>query len=1279
MAAVGHLVVGIGASAGGLQALKALLAGLPADAALAIVVAQHGSADDRELFSSALAPFSPLPVVPVGEGVPLLPGRLHVAVGADLFGLRHDRLHVRAPRAAERKGTIDSLFQALAEAYGRSAVAVVLSGTGSDGALGLEAVATAGGMALAQEPASAAHPEMPESAIATGCVDIVQPPGELARTLLAYARHLRGAGAEQAPGAFEREIEACLPQIAEALHERTGHDFKHYKAGMMARRVRRRMQVLRVGEPGAYAALLEREPQEAQALFRDLLIGVTSFFRDPEAFAALGEQALGPLLAGAAGGGPVRIWVPGCATGEEAYSIAMLIRERLDRMEAPPEVQIFATDANERALAVARRGSYPLGIAEQVPPARLQRFFVKQGRRWQVSRELRAMCLFAAHNLIADPPYLRQDLISCRNLLIYLGPHLQKKLISLFHYALRPGGYLFLGASEALSGHGELFRAVDARHRIAQRKDTKIRIPGQLGAAGRALPAGARAAAPASDPHDLGAVAQRILLDEFAPAYVLVDEEGQVAYRSEGVGKYLQTPPGPFTSSVLRMARKGLGAGLRAALAEAARRRRTVARSIASVETSEGPRAVRLTAQPMPELGQGGGLYMLVFQDQGPASWRGGAEGRPHPDADTLVEQLERELLRTREDLERTVQQLEQANEELQSSNEEFRSINEELQAANEELEASKEEVQAANRALAAANADLENLLRSTQIATIFLDREGHIRSFTPAASAIWNITAGDVGRPLAHFTHHLRELPPLPGPESLAPGEVAEATVEALDGRWFLRRALAYRTADGTSDGLLVTFVDITLQKRAEQALRDSEARFRLMAETVPDIVWTAAADGTITYANDRWFRYCGIEPDRNAREWPELVLHPDDRARCLEQWGRALREGTPYEIEVRNRRFDGAYRWFLTRAVPVRDQEGRVAAWFGATTDIHEHKLAEAALAASEERFRRAIDATGALVYDLDLRPGGAAIAHGLERIVGLQPEGAGLTGDWWHRLIHPEDLPGYLAERERHLAARGVSRTAYRVRHADGSWRHVEESSEVVASADGAPARLVCAIVDVTERERAEEHQRLLLAELNHRVKNTLALVGAIARQTAGRATGVAGYVEAFSGRLAALAAAHDLLTATGWRGVSLKALAERVLQPYQGPKAARLAIRAEELLLRPAVAQNLALALHELATNAVKHGALSAARGRVELTAGAANGADGELLELVWREQGGPGVAPPQRHGFGSLLLQQVIVRQHRGRAELDWRAEGLVCRLALPLAQAVELAPAAAGA
>jgi two-component system CheB/CheR fusion protein len=532
------------------------------------------------------ARFTGMPVLPVEDGLALEPNRLYLAPPNAIVGLKDGRFRLRPPRSpGERRNPIDRFFQTLSAVYGTEAVGIVLSGSGSDGALGLGSIGAAGGMTMAQAPDTAAFTDMPSSVAASA--DHVLAPEGLAEALETYARHWRAIATGTALGDRRREIQARLPEICDVLLRRTGHDFKHYKTSTLIRRLERRMQVRSLPDVDSYLGQLARDIHEPHILFRELLIGVTSFFREPDAFHALAERVIATLLQQRSATDQVRIWIPGCATGEEAYTIAMLVREKLDLVPAAPKVQIFATDVNERALVVARRGSYPQGIAAHVSPERLARFFVKRGRRYQVTDELREMCLFSVHNLISDPPFSRLDVISCRNLLIYLGSHLQKKLIPVFHYALRQGGYLFLGASESLTGHNELFRVIDAKHRIAQRKEAQLNVPGSLREFGAATLPGGRAV----NCHQRRGSRRR------RAAHPARRVRAEIRHRlGRGAGGvplgrrdiYIQPPAGSFSNNIMRMVRRGLSVGLRTAFNQAIRTRRTVVREVPASTPRKG-------------------------------------------------------------------------------------------------------------------------------------------------------------------------------------------------------------------------------------------------------------------------------------------------------------------------------------------------------------------------------------------------------------------------------------------------------------------------------------------------------------------------------------------------------------------------------------------------------------------------------------------------------------------------------------------------------------------
>jgi two-component system CheB/CheR fusion protein len=1424
------LVVAIGASPGGLDALRGFFGALPARSGHCFLLTQHAAPEEKLLSAEVLASIAARPVALAEDGAAIEPDRVLVIPPGMRPGLRAGRLRLRrASRSGGRVDPVDRLLRAAAEAFGPRAVGVVLTGTGADGAMGLRAIGGAGGLAMAEEGAAAALAAgggAEASTTEADFADHVAGPEALAAALSEHDRHRRARLAGAGEAARQRAAAvARLPEVCALLRERTGHDFRHYKASTLVRRLERRMRVLRLDTAEAYLERLRTDAQEPGVLFRELLVCVTAFFRDPDAFQVLAERAIAPLLARHVPTEPLRIWVAGCATGEEAYSVAILVREAMDGLERPPSVQIFATDVNDRALAAARRGVYPASIAGQVSPERLSRFFTRRGRQWQVGEELRAMCLFSPHDVISDPPFSRLDLICCRNVLIYLGAHLQKKLIPLFHYALKPDGFLFLGASETLAGHAELFRPVDARQRLAQRKPARgLALPGRPEPRPPGTPPAMLAAA--SSPREgavgshapwreaaggvlppaeaeLGAIAQRILLDEFAPAYAIVAAEGHVVFLSERTDRFLQPPAGSFTSSITRMARRGLGIGLRAALSDAVRTRRTAVRDGLMVQGPEGLVPVRLTAQPMPELGYGEGLYMLVFQESSapPAAGRGraGQGGARAPDAEAVIGQLEQELVRTREDLERAVQDLEAANEELKASNEELLSMNEELQSSNEELETSKEEVQAANAALAAANADLENLLHATRIATIFLDREGRVRGFTPAAAEIYPVAAQDIGRPLAHLTHRLRGLPPLPDPAEVraaASGKTPiEHEAESEDGRWFLRRVLPYRGTGDGADGLVVTFLDITRRKTDERALREAEERLRLSQEAGGIGTWDWEVGTQRAHWSDQIRRLRGLSPRTPAsyRAFLERV-HPEDRA-AFEAALKAAADGRTPDLraEFRILRGDtGELRWIATRGEVERDAAGRPLRIRGVELDVTEQRVAETALRESEARLldllatldlgafmARALDgriqfwsAGSEQLYGWTAAEAAGRDAHELLRTVFPVPR-AEITaalerdGEWtgdlrqWTRdgaeivvtarkvlRRDPNDRPVAvlesltdvtaqrraevaLAESEARLRAAVEGSPFPIMLHAEGgevlalsrSWtelsgyapeeipthsawlrlaypsRHEEMEAlleeelagEVVRTGemtirtrsneariwdvqavpigrlpDGRRLRMSAA-VDVTERKLTEQQRLLLAREVDHRARNALAVVQSLLRLTPAKGDEAKRFAAAIADRVSAMARAHGLLSRERWVGAELRALAEEELAPYAEGAPGRVLLAGPPLRLTANAALSVSMVLHELATNAAKHGAFSAPGGQVEVT-WARDPVDGGLW-LDWGESGGPPIsAPPpsdgRSGGFGSRLVARTA-RQLGGSIDYTWEPTGLRCTLRLP--------------
>ena len=877
-------IVGIGASAGGLEALEGFFRGLPERPGLAVVVVTHLSPERESRLHEILARYTDLPVQIAANDQQVEPDRVYVLPADAILGMKGGRLQMTRPNVGQReRKPVDIFFSALAADQGEHAAGVVLSGGDGDGTLGVKAIKERGGLTLAQvaDGHGPMHPSMPDSAIATGLIDLALPVDEMGARLAEFARGLQmldGIMTAKGPAGQGRELDEARQEICAILRNQVGHDFAGYKPKTFLRRVQRRMQLGQLDTVAGYLELLRQHPQEVNALFRDLLISVTNFFRDADAFEALATTVVPRLFEGRGADEMVRVWVPGCATGEEVFSLAILMREHMDRLSSVPRVQIFATDIDDRALGVARAARYPGPLLDSVTQERRERFFIPDGGSYVVAREVRDLCIFSPHSVLRDPPFSRIDLVSCRNLLIYLGTEAQNQVIPIFHYALRPSGYLFLGTSENISSFGDLFTPIEKKHRIFRRRlDTSsaARLPMGLGI----LRPGQAAEPPLRQTASSGAVLRQAVeaqvLERFAPPFVVVSRDGEVAYYSARTGKYLEAAAGAPTRQILTMARKGLRLDLRTALREAVETGRAASRGGVAVEDEDGRvQLLTITVEPLRDRDPGEPLYFVLFGDDGPVLSREEALGRSQAAPDGAALRLEAELRETRERLQSLIEEYETAVEELKASNEELVSLNEELQSTNEELEASKEEMQSVNEelqtvnlelnakieALDRANDDLQNLFASTDVATVFLDRDMLIRSFTPAATRVFNLLPGDRGRPITDLSSRFA-LPDLGHDIDmvLASGEPVERRLdhEAAKAHYLVRLA-PYRNGDRQVDGVVISFVDVTGLTQAEahqhMLIAELQHRTRNLLNVVQAIVMqTLGRDATPKALSER------------------------------------------------------------------------------------------------------------------------------------------------------------------------------------------------------------------------------------------------------------------------------------------------------------------------------------------------------------------------------------------------------------------------------------------
>ncbi|MDB5374164.1 MAG: chemotaxis protein CheR [Belnapia sp.] len=838
-----HPIVGVGASAGGVEALEGFFRGMPEKPGVGIVVVTHLNPDYRSHLHEILAQYTGMPVHVAADAMPVAPDTVYVLPPGGILGIAGGQLKLKrdGEHGRERK-PIDVFLCELAADQGETAVGVVLSGGDSDGTLGVKAIKEAGGLTLAQaaDGHGPQHPSMPNSAISAGFVDFAVPVDTMGSRIAEFARSI-GMPIAFDPAAVddpanERQLDDARGEIYGVLRSQLGHDFSGYKSKTFLRRVRRRMHIIQIGGIAAYVERLRQDPQEVRALFRDLLIGVTSFFRDAQAFEHLAQQVIPKLFEDRGADEAVRVWVPGCATGEEVYSIAILLREQMDRLKTVPRVQVFATDIDEAALAVARAARYPEPLLEGITAERRRRFFTPDGGSYVVAKAVRDLCIFSPHSVIRDPPFSRIDLVSCRNLLIYLGPDVQGRVVPVFHYALRPDGYLFLGTAETIGQFGDLFAPIEKKHRIFRRRPNPASGP-RLPYALPGLPSGALPGGGGHKPtHSSLALRQAVesqVLERFSPPFVVVNRDSDVTYYSARTGKYLEATAGAPTRHIMTLARRGLRLDLRAALREAVESGSTAIREGVVVEDEDGRvQMTTLTVEPLRDSDRDEPLYLVLFTDEGPVLSREEAKSRVRSQDGAAV-QLERELRETREKLQSLVEEYETALEELKSSNEELVSVNEEMQSTNEELEASKEELQSVNEELQTvngelngkveeldrANADLQNLFENADVAMVFLDADLVIRSFTPAVAKVFKILPGDRGRPITDLASRFS----LPDLEShihavLASETAMEHMVDHADGgTHYLMRLSPYRGTDRRTKGVVVCFIDVTSLAEAE------------------------------------------------------------------------------------------------------------------------------------------------------------------------------------------------------------------------------------------------------------------------------------------------------------------------------------------------------------------------------------------------------------------------------------------------------------------------------
>jgi two-component system CheB/CheR fusion protein len=1178
-------IVGVGASAGGLEAFTELLKHLPLDSNMGFVLVQHLDPDHDSALTQILGRATALPVLEAADKLRVQPNHIYIISPNTNLTIAQGVLRV-SPRAKTRvpQHSIDTFFDALAEDQHERAIGVILSGTASDGTLGLESIKAEGGITFAQDD-SARYDAMPRSAVAAGCVDYVLAPRGIASELARIAKHpyivktppapvtndeqvgtpaddhaVASAHADDATplpsgghgtpdtGARRARAEASRPEsptkrstdngykrILQLLHGHAGVDFSLYKSSTIQRRIARRMVLTKHDSPARYAEFVRGNAKELDALYTDVLISVTSFFRNPEAFEILKSRVLARLLAHR-GTDPLRVWVLGCSTGQEAYSIAMSYVEASDKAPHGRDIQIFATDLNDALLDKARAGLYARSLAQDISPERLRRFFVEEGGGYRVAKSLREKVVFARQNLISDPPFSRMDLISCRNLLIYLEPTLQKKALQTFHYALRPDGFLFLGGSESVGTFTNLFDAVDKKHKIYARKPAPAQgfhlpIGGARGDAARHPAAQVpvspeRVGAPARGELDSQREADRISLGRYAPPGVLINSDLQVQQFRGATGGYLEPPKGKASFDLLKMAREGLMLPLRAAINKARKENKPVRKENVQVSRNGSARSVSLEVIPLRNVKERS--FLILFEEAKRAAGSGDrtrARGTarlaapPTREETRRITELEIHLAETREYLQSVQEQGEAANEELQAANEEVQSANEELQSINEELETSKEELESANEELTTVNeematrntelsrlnSDLVNLQTSTRLPIVLLGRDLTVRRFSTKAEHVFGLHAPDVDRPIRTIRHDLISAE-AGGPSalpldlgSLAADVVAsvretEREVRDREGRWHLLRLTPYFTADNKVDGVVLVLIDIDAQKRGEQAIADARDYAEAIVRTVRDPVLVLDEDLRVQNVNEAFYRtFGGTKAATEGHSVYDLMQGQWNLPQLRKLLEDILPRNSSFEDYEITEQFAGMGRRTLLLNARVLKQSDRKARILLGVQDVTERLAFQAAARADQLRYKALVDASAQIVWSADAQGYVVEDSPTWRAFTGQSVEER--KGSGWLEAVHPEDRERVRQRWHEAVARDAPSDLEYQVRRRDGGWRWMQARAVPLRDASGGVHGWIAMNIDIGERKSAEESLRYnaaALEEADRRKDEFLALL-------------------------------------------------------------------------------------------------------------------------------------------------------------------------------------------
>lgn len=1099
------LLVGIGASAGGIQALKDFFEHVPANSDIAYVVILHLSPDYDSQLTAVLQTVCVLPVSKVTEKMHVEPNHVYVVPPNGSLKMAGRNIAVEQIHTIEeRRAPIDIFFRTLADTTGPRAVAVVLSGTGADGSMGLKRVKENGGVVFVQNPREAEYSDMPRNAIATELVDEILNAAEIPNKIIAYKDHIGTVEIPITQEELEEKQQAALREIFTQLRIRTGHDFTNYKRATILRRIERRINVRGLYSLSEYAAFLRENPEETQALLKDLLISVTNFFRDKEAFAYLETHVIPNIVQQKTAENGVRAWVAGCATGEEAYSLAMLFHERLYNGNSVPPIQIFATDIDEAAIATAREGFYTLNDAADVSPDRLRRFFIPEAGGYRIKKELREMILFANHNVLKDAPFSKIDFISCRNMLIYLNGTAQNRVMETFHLALNPGGYLFLGSSESADGANDLFVVVNKEHNVFQSRHVTTRpIP----VPDTSLPTAFHIKLPEQESKSVKATAEqenRVLtrisladlhlrmLEQYAPPSLVINENHEVVHVSESAGQFLQVTGGEPSTNIFKMIKQELRPKLRTALYQAEQKRVNIEVKNLPVIADSETKIINLHVRPVFRKNDTArGFILIVFEPLDEKAVNNVVEVFTAA-AEPVTLHLEEELTSLKNQLRLTNEQFEVQTEELKASNEELQAMNEELRSTTEELETSKEELQSINEELITVNQELKikieevsqsnndflNLINSIDIGTVFLDRDFRVKLFTPAAREIFNLIQADIGRQLSDITSRLEYDDLLKDAETvLQKLQSVEHEVHTTDGRSYLMQIQPYRTAEDRIKGIVIVFINITQRRQAEEAKRATDERMHLIVESTKDYaIFTFSFSRCIDSWNTGAQAMFGYTEEEIIGKSGDILFTPEDREKGAPEYEAKKAQGTGRaENERWHLRKDGSRFYGSGVVAPLRDEAGNVIGFLKIMRDLTQQKHAEEALRTSEENLRLAIEAGNIGTCDWNYQAGEMHWNDIRFRMYGMEPVDKTMCVEELAQIIHPDDRAQAMGKMKTGIETTGTHTEEYRVVHPNGEVHWIMETGRVVEWQDSNPLRVISVLFDLTAQHQSQEALR------------------------------------------------------------------------------------------------------------------------------------------------------------------------------------------------------------